>query len=121
NKAARGGAPLGWCAKGVEILKEAGGQKPPASLKTSPLPRLGALGSTSYVVGGGVGDGVSSDRHCPAIYWGDTFETNSLGLARHSQPKVLRKVMLVQPPGSAGAFLHQTRVPHIHSELDPRR
>ena len=107
--------------EGVEILKEAGGLWPPASLKTSPLPRLGALGSTSYLVGGGVGEGVSSDRHCPATYWGHTCETNSLGLARHGQSTILRKVMLVQPPGSAGAFFHETRVPHIHSELDPRR
>ncbi len=40
--------------EGVEILKEAGGRRPPASLKTLPLPRLDALAITSQFAGGGV-------------------------------------------------------------------
>ena len=55
-------SPVGCCAKGVVNLKEAGGQRPPASLSNSPLPRDGTLASTSYLAGGGEGVGVSSDR-----------------------------------------------------------
>ena len=43
--------------KGVEELKEAGGLRPPASLKTSPLPRLDDLALTPQLAGGGVRGG----------------------------------------------------------------
>ena len=54
-------SPSGVLREGVEKLKEAGGLRPPASLKTLPLPRLGALAPTPYFAGGGVGVRVQSD------------------------------------------------------------
>ena len=44
--------------EGVEIFKEAGGLRPPASLRTFPLPRPESLAITSQLAGGGAGVGV---------------------------------------------------------------
>ena len=49
-------APLG------EDLKEAGGLRPPASFKTSPLPRLDSLLGRSHAPGEGSGVGVEDDH-----------------------------------------------------------
>jgi hypothetical protein len=56
-KRGRGGAPSGCFAKGLEKPKEAGGLRPPASLKISPLPRPDTLSHTEQFAGGGVRGG----------------------------------------------------------------
>ena len=52
-----------------EVLKEAGGLRPPASFKTSPLPRLNSLPGTLTRAGGGVRGGggrtTAAVRHAP--------------------------------------------------------
>ena len=50
-------AKRGRGGEGVEKPKEAGGLRPPASLKISPLPRADALSQTEQFAGGGVRGG----------------------------------------------------------------
>jgi hypothetical protein len=52
-----------WGGEGVEQRKEAGGLRPPASFKTSPLPRLDPLPQST--LGRGRGRGRSPRRAAP--------------------------------------------------------
>jgi hypothetical protein len=60
---------VGKCGgEGVEKLKEAGGLRPPASLKTSPLPRLASLVGGLENAGGGAGVGGGWDGYERCVF-----------------------------------------------------
>ena len=90
----------------MKILKEAGGRRPPASLKTSPLPRLDALAITPHLAGGGVrGGGLKA-----AAFFRSLLDPAQQGHFSRRYPKPRTVTSRFGASGSSSIFLRRNHM-----------